>query len=728
MGASLIAGLLSGLVTLTYSVSYAAFIFSDGALKDRLDLGMGIALMSAVVVAAVVAWRSSFVFTIAGPDSNASAILQLMAGAVVVSGLSEESTLSTVVVMLAISSIAVGAVLWVIGLMKQGYLVRFIPYPVLGGFLAGTGWLIATGSFKVMTGNSLDLKDPGSFLVVFSQWENIRLWIPGAILAVVMLNVLKRFKHYMILPSMIVGGVAISHLGFLLFGLSIGEATSMGYLYEHFTKEPSVLIWKEVDFGAVAWDQILGQSGNLFAMTGVVVITILLNSTGIELFSEEDADLNRELSAAGMANISSGLLGGMIGYQSISRSLLNYKANGRRRLSGGVAACFCVLFFLGASSVLAAIPKLVLGGLLLYLGLGLLREWVIDGWSKLSKVDYGMVMGILIVIATMGFLEGVIFGVLLSVILFVYSYSRITVVKSVVTAQSHRSSFTRPMVQQTILNDKGRSTLILNLQGYLFFGTANTLLEQVKEKIEDSQDDERPLKNVILDFRLVTGVDSSVTLSFQKILQLTQTMNVQVFLTDLKGTTRDFFVGAELIDEVGAKGYRTFPTLDYCVQWCEDNLIQAAGLEVMPENPTIEDELVDMFLPKERVPDFLSYLKQIHHEKGKVVCAQGDEALSMFFVVSGLVTAQLDLPGGKVLRLISMGPGTVFGEMGLYTPSPRSASVVTDEDSVLYELSIEDLQRMENEHPNMAMMLHRFIIALLADRIQLSNRKVQHLS
>lgn len=727
MGAALIAGLLSGLVTLTYSVSYAAFIFSEGDLEARLDLGMGIALMSAVLVAAVVAWRSSFVFTIAGPDSNASAILQLMAAAVVSQGLSPSTTLSTVVVMLALSSICVGASLWIIGLLKQGYLVRFIPYPVLGGFLAGTGWLITTGSFKVMTGIGLDLKDPTGFLLVFGNWENIRLWIPGTILAIVMLIVLKRFKHFMILPSMIVGGVLLSHLGFWAFGLDNAQATMMGYLYEPFAKEPNVLIWKEVDFGQVAWGEIAGQVGNLFAMTGVVVITILLNSTGIELFAEEDADLNRELSAAGMANIASGLFGGMIGYQSISRSLLNFKAGGKRRMAGAVAACFCVLFFLGASPILTAIPKLVLGGLLLYLGLGLLREWVVEGYSKLSRVDYILVVSILLVIAFAGFLYGVGFGLGISMVLFVLSYSKIDTIKHAITIESHRSSFARPIGHQEVLNDMGKSTLILNLQGYQFFGTANSLLDQIKENIEKGQKD-TPLTNVILDFRLVSGIDSSVTVSFQKILQIAQKSDMKVYLTDMTDDTRKYFEEAELLDERGEKGYIPFKTLDYCVQSCEDDYIKSKGMDIMPFDPSIEAELEEMFLPKEKVSDFLKYLKEIKFEKGKKVCAQGDEADSMFFISSGLATAQLDIPGGPTIRLITLGPGTVFGEMGLYSTANRSADVVTDMDAVLYELSSDELEKMQREDPEMAMELHRFIIRLLSDRVAQTNKKVQHLN
>jgi sulfate permease, SulP family len=719
LGAAIVAGSLSGLVTLTYSVSYAALIFK-GSLLDRLDLGIGMALISAIVVAFVVALQSSFRFAIAGPDSNASAILALMASAIVAGASSDEEALSTVVMALALSSLFVGVTLFSIGRLKLGYLVRYIPFPVLGGFLAGTGWLITKGAFSVMTGQSFGFNN----LDVLLQWKWQILWLPGLGLAICMMLVMSRFKHYLVFPSLILGGMLLSHLVLWLLGVSMQDAVQQGWLYRPFAREPSPAIWMAISWDSIQWPLIFSQVGNLFAMTGVVVITILLNATGIELSSEHDANLNRELSAAGIANVCSGLLGGIIGYQSISRSLLNFRAGGRIRPSGVAAAAFCVLFFLGASPLLTAIPKLVLGGLLLYLGLGLLKEWVILGWKKLSHTDYAMVMAILLVIAAMGFLEGVAFGLVISVVLVVLSYSQINVVKHVVTGESHRSSFSRPLSHQDYLKKHGQQTLILNLHGYLFFGTSHSLQEQVKAKIEGSA---TVLKSVILDFRLVTGLDSSITLSFEKILQIAKKNQLRMCITDLKPAMQAYFANAGLA--LGEKdGFQIFSTLDHCVQWCEDDLLKSGGLDPVPKNANIETVLTEMFLKPYQVQGFMKYLTGIDFRKDEVVCAQGATAKSMYFVASGIVTAQLEVPGGENIRLISMGPGTVFGEMGLYTMTPRSASVITEVDSVLYELSDDDLQLMQREDPDMATGLHRYIIRLMSERIAISNRKVLHLT
>jgi len=710
------AGVISGIVTLTYSVSYAALIFS-GPLNPYFSVGISVALISAALIAFIVALGSSFSFSIAGPDSNASAILALMTNAMVISLAGEpDAMLSTVVAAIAFSSIIVGIFLFTVGKLKLGYFVRFIPYPVLGGFLAGTGWLITTGAFKVMTGQAFELSN----LSIFYQMEYIKHWAPGVLFVIVVMLVSNRIKHYLTFPVLLLLAILITHIFIHFSGMSLLNASEEGWLYKSFETKPSLNVWSSVSFNNIHWDLILDQMGNISAMIAVVIITILLNATGIELTSKKDADLNKELSSAGIANVITGLCGGMIGYLSISRSMLNFKAGGTRPLSGICAAGFCIMIFIFGASFLSYLPKLVLGGLLLYLGTGLLKEWVVDAFFKLSKMDYCLVVAILVVIATAGFLEGVSFGVLISVVLFVVNYSRIDIVQHELSGANHRSTFVRSMPEQTILNKEGAAMYILNLQGYLFFGTANNLLERVKQKIKDKSNQ---IKYVILDFRLVTGLDSSVTLSFTKIHQVTSEAGIKIFLTHLDESISHHFKDAKLVND---KDFRLFPSLDHSVQWCEDELIQEYGSDDLSTANQFQDQLKTMFLQPEQTETFMKYLKCIKEKKGSYIMRQGDPADSMYFVSSGIVTALLDLPT-KQIRLISMGSGTVFGEMGLYTNAPRTAAIVADEDTVLFELNREQLEKMQKEEPNISTALHYFIISLLSERIALSNKKVQML-
>src|SRR5258705_7486414 len=158
------AGSVSALVTLSYSVSYAVLIFSGPTLEPFLARGFRAALVAAALVAFVVALKSSFPFAIGGPDSNASAVLAVMAAGLTQTlteaHLPGERVANTVVLMLALTAIGAGLIVSLLGFLRWGQLVRLIPYPVSGGFLAGSGFLLLAGAFKVSPGQSLGWSTP----------------------------------------------------------------------------------------------------------------------------------------------------------------------------------------------------------------------------------------------------------------------------------------------------------------------------------------------------------------------------------------------------------------------------------------------------------------------------------------------------------------------------------------------------------------------------------------
>jgi SulP family sulfate permease len=136
----------------------------------------------------------------------------------------------------------------------------------------------------------------------------------------------------------------------------------------------------------------------------------MMNVQGMALVTGQDLDTNRELKVAGVVNLLMGLGGGILSFHSMNKSLLAYKMGGRSRLATLVGAAVFVLLPMLASPLLAYFPKPILGGLLLYLGLSLLLEWVYRAWSTLSKLDYGIVQSIWLVSGIFGFLQGLALG------------------------------------------------------------------------------------------------------------------------------------------------------------------------------------------------------------------------------------------------------------------------------------------------------------------------------
>jgi SulP family sulfate permease len=201
------------------------------------------------------------------------------------------------------------------------------------------------------------------------------------------------------------------------------------------------------------------------------LIGFLLNASSLELAIRQDVDLNRELQAAGFANLLSGLGGGMVGYHALSLSTLSYRIGARGRLPGLLAAAICTAPLIAGSALLAFFPVPILGGLLLFLGLDFLVDWVVEGWSRLSKPEYGVVLLILVVIAAADFLVGVAVGLVATIILFILSYSRINVVHHAGSGAEIRSNVERCTYHRQVLAEElGPYIYILELQGFIFSG------------------------------------------------------------------------------------------------------------------------------------------------------------------------------------------------------------------------------------------------------------------
>jgi SulP family sulfate permease len=443
----LFAGAMSGTLVVIFSISLAALIFA-GDLQGHLPAGIGIALTSAAIIGIISTLGSSFRPVIAAPQENTAVILALMATSISGYIKGKDPTadpLPTIVAAIALTAVVTGAFFLALGLLRLGKIVRFIPYPVVGGFLAGTGWLLVTGSFSVMTDVPLGLG--------LLNTAALHLWLPGFLFGCVLTLILRRYHHFLLLPALLAGSILIFYVILLASGTPVSKAGEMGLLLG---KIPSGGLWPPMSLSAVAavnWSVIVREAGNVAATMILAAISILLNASGLELATEKEIDLDRELRTTGVANLATGLLGGMVGYLSLSESTLNHRAGANSRISGVMSAVFCIGALVVGAQAVSYFPKPVLGGLLLFLGLAFLVESVYDAWFRLPRVEYALVILILFVVATVGFLEGVATGIVVSSILFAVNYSRINVIKHAISGVDLRSNVDRRAIDERILEE-----------------------------------------------------------------------------------------------------------------------------------------------------------------------------------------------------------------------------------------------------------------------------------
>ncbi len=718
---NLIAGLTSGLVTLVYSISFAALIFS-GKLTAYLPQGVGSALIGATVTAILVAWRSPFPFTLAGLEAN-SAIIITLAAASIASALdqagSESFIYPTVWAAIILSTASTGLFLYALGRFGWGRLARYIPYPVIGGFLAGTGWLITRSSFKVMTGIPLSLAE---FPAMF-HGPVAAQWLCGAVMAAILLIVLQRSKHFLTLPAVLVGGIGLGNAIWLLLGQASVSLNHEAWFFNAFSHESLWQAWAPSTLSHIDWRVLFHQTGTLLAMMVIVMLSILLNSTGLELATSRHVDLDQELRANGIANIVNGCCGGIVGYLSINRCLLNQQAGARSPVAGMIAGGVCGSVLLLGSSFLAYVPKPVLGGLLLYIGYTFLSRWVYHAWWQFPRLDYCLIVVILIIIATLGFLQGVGAGLLIACLLFIVSYGKTSSIKHTLSGKQLQSNVVRSAAQQSYLQDQGDSIAILVLHGFVFFGTANDLLERIRQRL--SVGHSQPLKFAVFDFRLVTGLDSSAVLSFLKLRQLADKSGLRLVFTQLIPAIENQLRQGGLFPK-GASDLRCCPDLDRGLEWCEDQLLLEGQLLdhlAAPLSLQLEELLHDAESASAMIPHF----QPVDIAEGQTLFCEGDPADGLYFLESGRASVVVELTGGRTLRRRTYTSGVILGEMGFYCQAPRSASVIADEPCRLHYLSAARFQRIEADTPHLASCFNRGVVKLVAERLRRSEEEVRGL-
>jgi SulP family sulfate permease len=466
-----------------------------------------------------------------------------------------------------------------------------------------------------------------------------------------------------------------SHLAFFIVlwvtNSSIAYETARGWFLGPF---PQGTLWHPIAFSDIRlihWPAIFGSAASIGTILLVSAVSLLLNASGLELTVGQDIDLDRELRSAGLANIFSGLSGGTPGYQALSLSALGYRLKAGGRLFGIFSACLCGLALFFGAPLLSLLPKPVIGGLLLFLGLSFLVEWVYDAWFKMSKRDCIIILLILVAMNGIGVLQGVGLGLLVAIGLFVYDYSHTSIVRHALSGASFRSNVDRPPFYNQYLRDHADLIYILELQGFIFFGTVNKLLGQVRKRVSEMG---QPVPRfIVLDFGHVSGLDSSAVESFVKMKQLAQANNFVLVLTHLSPAMQGK-LEMEMLTRPDEALWCTFSDMNHGVAWCEEQIIKT-GVAPGKEFPTLFQQL-GKFLPglAER-RNYKAYCERMEVKAGHILIRQGQPPRGLFFIETGGAEVELELNTGQQVRLRKM-TGTIVGEMSQYTGHPATASVI----------------------------------------------------
>jgi sulfate permease, SulP family len=714
------AGVIIGAVEAFLAVSFAALVFG-GYLEDFIPDGIALYLGAAALTLAILAWRAGTRGVVGGMQATTAAVLAVVAATTAVGafGSPGRAFLTVVAATLAVTVLS-GAIFLVLGMIRRGNLIRFVPYPVVGGFLAGAGWLLLKGGIYVASGESPSTSTIGDL----TDSTVLQLWLPALAFGVILLIATRLVKRPLVIPAVLGIGLVLFVSGMLVTGSSIESARGGNWLLLSVFDEAQP--WEPWTLRAVTgadWLAVLEQWAGVAAAVFVAVVVILFNISATELELHRNLDTNQELRDAGVVNVVSGAFGGIPAYHALSMSALGEGMRVNARRAGLIAALVPLAAVVFGAPVIELIPRMIVGGVLVFLGLAFLIEWVWDRRRSLPRVEFGVVLVILAAFIGLGLLPGVVIGLVLAIVLFAVSYGRIELVREVAFGETYHSNVDRPPGQRAVLRALSDRVQILRVNGFVFFGSANSLLERIRKRVETE-----PPRFLVVDLRRVTGVDSSAVVSFVKVVHLAETTGFELVFTGASDPVRRQLERGAVVAADGIVRFE--PDLDRGLQWSEEGLLGVAGADgTALEGVPVGKGAVEAGTERVTSPDGSGaalagmpaglgmYVERVTLPQGTVLIRQGEPPDDVFILEAGRLSVEMVTGEGTRLRLRSVNPGVVVGEVSMYTGLPRTADVVAETPSVVLRLSGATIRRMEVDEPELAAAVHRWLARTLSERL-----------
>lgn len=729
---NLYAGIVSGVLSLFFVYSLSLLASANSGTYEFLPYVIGTALTGIIVGSIFNAFFSKIPFGLVGPETVLTSVLFLFVGSMY-RAMAMESTeliLPTLLAGVALSAILIGLSLLVLSKFRLGEFVRYIPLQIIGGVIGAVGIIVLLGAFDWIGRLGLDWSNSytvvTSFANGFDAGEELRDIGPSLFFGIVLFLAMCRTKHSLFLVAMILAASGAGYAAGIWGGTDALRALADPIAFPDGPKMvyPVQVLNSEFFFHNIQWAIIKANGLYIGAMVVLAILTVMYRTTRLEILRGRESDLNMEYRALGLTNMISGLCGGMPASLTYGRSCGSYASGGRGPVAGIVAGLVCAAGLCFADVVLPLIPRFVPEGLLVYAGLDLIRDWMFRTKTAFTdRSDVWLLWLTFLATLVLGILEGIGFGVALALMVTVSRASKDGVVRNVLSGSNHNSNVDRASTQKRTLKEYGDHIHIMRLQGFLFLGAMERLLKDVRIRIDDRN--QLPVEYLILDFKLVSGFASAAGIGFDKLRNMVAEFDMELIITNAPLELEEHLEAIGLVgDQDGV--FKSFLNLDYALEWCENRVLDEENMLELKQ-VTLPELLAPVFPEPKFISALMKVLKREAVKPGEAVFRQGDVSDSMFFVESGRLDVELEMEGGKILRLKKVGPGAVFGEMGIYTLAPRSATIRAAENCVLYRMTLAKLDAIESRAPRLVTAINRFLINLLSERLIDANSRVRDL-
>jgi len=711
-----LAGIVASVVLVANIVSFGALMF-PGELSAGIPVAIWSMLIGGCVAGIWIALTTSLPPLATGIDSPTGAVLILLSAAtasgVRAAGGSTETAIESVMLVFTAATFLSGALLFALGAFRWGSYFRFVPYPVVGGFLAATGWFLIVGAIRMATGRA------ALSLAGLADWTAADAGkLAGAVLVLAILLAVRRWvkSSYAVPAALVVMWLAAVAS---LRALGLGGAEH-GWYFRSLGTLTAWLPFRAVDTSHLTWPTLIELVPELLAMTMVALISLVTKVASIEVGREAAGDLDREFRGHGIGSLIAAPLGGLTAALQTSTSRLLEHVGSGGPMSGVVAALVLGVVGLANLDLPGWIPVPIVAGLVLNLGYTFIVDALWRPYAQRAWLDLTLAVAIMVVCIEYGYLIGVLAGIVCACLLFVISYARLGVVRRHLSRAQFASRADRSAEANAHLLAAGETIQLYWLSGYIFFGSCESIFERVRDDILAALP--RRVVYVILDFNQVSGADSSAYVSLAKLRNFCNQQGTTIVYSSLSPAGRAALERGGFIG--GKSPHQAFANLNVGLGWCEDRLLAEAAIDVGTDHDRFTAWLQRQLPASVQAADLIAYFERRELAGATVLHRQGEAADTIDLVAVGRLTIDIAMRGGETMRMRRIMTHAVVGEMGFFRNSVRSATATAEGPTIVFTLTRASFERMRRERSDLAGAFYEIIVRMLCDRIDGASREV----
>jgi SulP family sulfate permease len=715
-------GLAAMLVALPASIAFGVLVYSAIS-PQMIGEGAFIGMMGAAVLGLAAPLFGRTPALISAPCAPAAAILSALAVDLIGQGIE----IGRISGLLALTALFAALLQILYGVLKGGQLIKYIPFPVVSGYLSGVGLIIAMGQLPKLLGLP---KGTGLWQGVQSpevwQWAGI---VVGVVTIAVMLITPRVTQK---IPATIMGLTA-GIVSYFVMGFWMPELWSL---------DANSLVVGTISANSFFLDMVKGRllsieniqmsdlhlvAHSAIALSALLSIDTLKTCVILDSLTKNRHDSNRELLGQGMANLSAFMAGGMSGSGTMGPTLVNVSSGGRTTVSGFIEGGLVVLALLVLSPLIAWVPISALAGILLVVAFRIF-DWRAFRLlkHKETRFDFMVIAAVVVVAESVGLIWAAATGVGLAILLFIRDQVRISVLRQRATLKEVSSKTYRLASEDAILRAHGDEAAVIDLHGNLFFGTTDHLFTQLETDLHTQ-------KWLLFDMRRVQSLDYTATHLFTLMQDRLKERGGELLFSgmpsslpsrqDLQRYMRD--VG--LLD--GQNGIRIFESRDEGIEWMENRILEESGGLEKPDEQALD--LKDIELLHDMDEPTLTALQHCVHERsvhaGEAIFTVGDKGDELFLIRRGIVQILLPLKGGKYHHLASFSRGDYFGEMAFLDCHQRSANAIAKTDCELYVLMRTEFNAQVYNNAVLGVRVFARIASAMASRLRQTDKELSAL-